>query len=240
MQSTIVISYGMPKSASTFAWMLLKQILIEDGDPIATLSPNTKNNHSKEDFVLSLEDGQIDKIAAETNGGSVVLKTHAAAHLFEGFDAPFDRSFVFVQYRDPREIALSLIDHGARTRAKGIPDFADCDDHQSTFKYIDAAFDCARSWMRKDGAVAISYDELCFDSTATIERVGEILGIDVDPQRILHHFADTSTIYQFNKGVQNRWQQELSVEESNVFLERYSDYFENGIYCSHPKTRNLS
>lgn len=224
MQSTIVISYGMPKSASTFAWMLLKQILVEAGDPVATLSPDAKNNRSKEDFVLRLEDGQIDKIAAETNGGSVVVKTHAAAHLFEGFETPFDRSFVFVQYRDPREISLSLIDHGARARAKGIKDFADCIDHKSTLKYIDSAFNCARSWMRKDGAMAISYDELCFDSAATIERIGAKLGVDVDPERTLRHFADTSTIIQFNKGERDRWN-EMDAQVSQVFMDRYSRFF---------------
>lgn len=225
MPSKIIISYGMPKSASTFAWMLIKQILIEAGETVATLSTDAKKNRSKEDYVSHLEPGQIEKIASEAGDGSVVVKTHAAANSFKGFAQPFECSFVFVQFRDPRDISLSLLDHGARTRARGIHDFADCVDYESTLKYIDSALERARSWMELDGAMNISYDELCFDGAKTTQRIIERLGVIVDPSEVLKKFEDKSKITQFNKGSRDRWRKEMEEAESRKFLQRYQSFY---------------
>jgi hypothetical protein len=223
---SLIISYGMPKSASTFAWSLLKEMLTISGAPVTTLSSVAKGNKSREDYLVGADDDRIKKIATEASGSSVVIKTHSSSDKFGDFRPYFDDVFVFVQYRDPREISLSLIDHGRRSRKLGIPDFAEAVDFDTTLRIIDNAFNCARSWMSFSGATKISYDDLCFNTDAAIERISQILRLDVNSSAVKEKFSDTSKIIQFNKGERDRWKREMTQEQSKSFLQRYPEYYE--------------
>lgn len=236
LTSTLIMSYGMPKSASTFAWMLLKAVARNSGGTVVTLSAAAKGNNSKEDYVLDLEGDRADRIAQEVGARCVVIKTHSGVRKFTGYRKRFANSFVFVQHRDPREIALSLIDHGARARKLGIPDFAQCVDFESTYPFIDDAMQCLRGWIRRPNSIAISYDDLCFETDQVIRRICAHLGTNADADRVLAAFSDKSQIIQFNKGVKARWKDEMPPAASDAFLRRYRQYYNGAVFRPRPQT----
>lgn len=223
---SITISYGMPKSASTFAWMLLKDFLITAGRSVVTLSNEAKGNRSIEDYVTDVDSARLSIIKDEASGGDVVLKTHSISNLFSDCTNVFPDSYIFVQHRDPREIVLSLIDHGNRSRERGIQDFAECLDVDSSLLVVDHAMNSFFSWASKPNAHLISYEQLCFNTKGTILRLKKIYGIDnVDAEKLISKYGDKSLIIQFNKGVRNRWENEMSDADSMKILDRYSKYY---------------
>lgn len=225
----LVISYGMPKSASTFCWMILKDIMAAAPSGVANLSRKVRGTKSvREDYVLNLDGRRIHDIRAEAGQRNVVLKTHSHARHFPGYEIAYPRTHVFVQYRDPREISLSLIDHGRRSRALGIPDFAECVDIPSTWPFIDQAIERARSWLQRPGAVAVDYDSLCFNNKSLVENLADRLGVAVDSSAIAAKYEDKDKIIQFNKGEPNRWIAEMPCDVSEQFLERYAQYYTDG------------
>ena len=226
LSRALIVSYGMPKSASTFAWLVIKDVLVAGGAPVATLSAAAKGNEATEDFVERLWPERLAAIRDEIGDDCAVVKTHGlTVRPGEIEQAGFERTIVFVQHRDPRDIALSLIDHGARSRAEGVPDFAQCTDVPACFPVLDHAIRALEGWARHPNAVPVDYDSLCFDTEATIARIAATCGLHVDPARIAARYAERERITQFNKGQSARWRQEMSPRHAELLERRYSGYF---------------
>lgn len=222
----IIISYGMPKSASTFAWMLLKDLMNLGGRQVVSLSSEAKGNQSIEDYVLEADAARLERIRLECGAGNVVVKTHSAETAFSDVALFFEAPIVFVQHRDPREIVLSLIDHGARSRSLGINDFAECRDVNSSLLTIDHAMNALFSWIEKRAAHVVSYNDLCFDTEVAIERIKTVLNVNVSTKDIMSRFSERSSIIQFNKGIRDRWKHELSHDDSQRIVARYKRYYD--------------
>jgi hypothetical protein len=121
----IYISYGVTKSASTFAWQLIKRVAIAGGLPIATLTSISKGGNSPEDYIDPISDEKLALIKKDVGDSPVVIKTHGRATPAVTRLVAAGVAQVFVSYRDLRDVALSLLDHGARSRALQISDFAE-------------------------------------------------------------------------------------------------------------------
>jgi len=72
----IYISYGITKSASTFAWQLIKRIAIVGGLPVATLTTKSKGANTPEDYIDPVSDEAIRAIRSDVGDLPVVIKTH--------------------------------------------------------------------------------------------------------------------------------------------------------------------
>lgn len=226
LSRALIVSYGMPKSASTFAWLIIKDVLVSGGAPVVTLSDAAKGNPAKEDFVERLWPDRLAAIRGEVGDGCAVVKTHGlTVRPGEIEEAGFERAIVFVQHRDPRDVALSLIDHGRRSRAEGVPDFAQCTDVPACFPVLDHAIRALEGWARHPNAVPVDYDSLCFDTEATIARIAATCGLHVDPARIAARYAERERITQFNKGKSARWREEMSPRHAELLERRYSGYY---------------
>src|SRR5262249_10164298 len=121
----LYISYGITKSASTFAWQLIKRIAIEGGIPVATLTARSKGINSPEDYIDPISDEKLRLIQVDIGDAPVVIKTHGPATPIAVQLVTQGKAQVFASYRDPRDVALSLLDHAARSRQAGIRDFAE-------------------------------------------------------------------------------------------------------------------
>jgi hypothetical protein len=153
----ILISYGIPKSASTFAWQLIKHVAITGGLPIATPTSKSKGANSPEDYIESISDRELALVREDIGDAPVVIKTHgdvtsAVARLVSDGNAQ-----VFVSYRDLRDVALSLLDHGAKSREKGIKDFADLYDIRDTVEVIGIQVAKFEDWVQICDPLLIPY-----------------------------------------------------------------------------------
>ena len=61
----IYISYGITKSASTFAWQLVKRTAVSGGLPIATLTSKSKGANSPEDYIDPVSEKNFNLISEE-------------------------------------------------------------------------------------------------------------------------------------------------------------------------------
>ena len=121
---SLYISYGLTKSASTFAWQLIKEIATQGGLPMATLTIKSKGRNSPEDYIDPVSAEKIALIRDDIGKAPVVIKTHGDATPAAIELVSAGTALVFVSYRDLRDIALSLLDHAIKSRRKGILDFA--------------------------------------------------------------------------------------------------------------------
>jgi hypothetical protein len=215
----------MPKSASSFAWMLIKYIAQEDGNNSISLSSTAKGIASVEDYLDGSGAANMQLISEEIGDGWCVIKTHADSQPFSMLASKAEYNAVFVQHRDPREISLSLLDHAEKSRKLGLRDFAECINIETCLPTIDSAMRNLFDWLQDPTAITISYNELCFDTTNAIERIKEKFSSRVSTEKILARFSDKTEIIQYNKGQKERYLAEMSSADSRMFIERYQNYY---------------
>ena len=133
---------------------------------------------------------------------------------------------MFASYRDPRDVALSLLDHGARSRQSGIEDFAKFRTIGDTIEAIRSEIRKFENWVRLCGPIIIPYDEICFDTRTTVEKIAQRLGLSVNIDAISQQFlANKRLIGQFNRGEPQRFKREMDPETSDQFVCLFSEYY---------------
>lgn len=221
----IIFSYGMPKSGSSFAWMIINYLCVYAKLDVINLSSEAKNNESYENYIDAEFFINNEKIINEINNGWCVIKTHSGPFKFDNLRNESSKHFSFAQHRDPREIYLSLMDHAKRSQIMGINDFVECRDLENCIPVIDDAINKLFKWVDEYKSVAISYDYLCFDSKNAIMNIARKIGLDIEIDKIVKKFENKSEIIQFNKGKIRRWETEISSDESEFFIKRYEEYY---------------
>lgn len=223
----IYISYGVPKSASTFLYQLTEEILRFAGYELASLSKGVKGQNSPENYVDPINGAALDAIQAEIMHRSVVIKTHGAPDR-RIFDAMQENEvFANAIIRDPREIALALVDHGQRSRNAGIRDFSEFYKPTDTISLINDQIKRFNHWSLSRNLLRITYDELCFDSLLVVDKIARQLDVVIDGTAVLGRFANRSVIRHFNKGVRGRYL-ELSSEDNEIFISTFSSFYRDG------------
>ena len=221
----IYISYGVPKSASTFAYVVTEQVLRTAGFAPAALSDAVKGRRSRLNYIDPITWDAIESVQAELGEKSAVIKTHGAPD--QALLDAIERCAVFAGaiVRDPRDIALSLLDHARRSRAQGGGDFAALETVEDTFPILDEQFDRLRQWMRCGQVLLLTYDEIAFNTAAAVRRIAAQLGLSVAPADIVAALLARGKIAQFNKGIRARHEQEMPAATQQVLLDRYAEIY---------------
>jgi hypothetical protein len=221
----IYVSYGVPKSASTFTYVLTEQVLRSAGRSPIALSETIKNGKTLFNYIDKITWNAVQDVMTEVGGKSAVIKTHGVpdAALLEAIDR--GEVFASAVLRDPRDIALALLDHGNRSRAAGIRDFAQLKSVADTFKFLEHQFQRLAAWMQTGKVLLLTYEEVCFHTESAVRRIADQLGVSVEPASVLAALPDKGKIKQFNKGIQRRYEQEMSADTQQLFLDRFADVY---------------
>ncbi len=224
----IHFSFGIPKTASTFGWALIKRIAILGGLDVRPLTSFAKGGHHREDYIDPVTEETLARVQEEIGDGCAVIKTHGgggttiAARMVRE-----NRSKVFISYRDLRDVSLSLIDHGARARKVGIKDHTDILKPEDALPLIKVGLERMDSWVRDCAPLMIPYNEICFDTPTTIRRVADRFGVAVSVGEVMDGFKHKEKdIGQFNKGVIDRYKTEMNDNTSELFLKTFRSYYE--------------
>jgi hypothetical protein len=224
---TIYISYGITKSASTFAWQLIKRIAIAGGIPVGTLTAKSKGRNSPEDYIESISEETIRAIQSDVGDLPVVIKTHGPATPAAVRLVTDGKAQTFASYRDLRDVALSLLDHAERSRRMGIRDFAEFHELSDTMGSIGVQVRRFDDWVKSCAPVLIPFDDICFDTPIAIQKISNVLGVAIDVGSILAEFSpDRARIGQFNLGIPRRFAQEMSAADSELFLDQFRCFYE--------------
>jgi hypothetical protein len=225
----IYISYGMTKSGSTLAFELTKAILDLHGFAQIRLSRDAIPTDVVENFVPRLSGAQLEAIAHEVAalGYPIVLKTH---------QPPSPEVIAWVEegliqghcvYRDLREIALSMMDHGTRARGKGDRAFAKIMSVDDALKGIRRQVPFFRQWAQLPGFMPLYYDDVAFETQATVRRLCAQLALEADPAQV-ERIAKTERFTQYNKAVPGR-AREMNPEDAERILRDFRSFYDEFI-----------
>ena len=215
MKPLIYFSYGMTKSASTLAYRLLWLTLEDAGFPQPKLPASIVDEMHSVNFIGHLSDAQLSELweIAEARNYPVVVKTHSSPDpgmidmLNDG------RAIGSATYRDPRDIALSMLDHGEKARRKGHWAFKEYVEIDDTLPSIRGQLTCLEKWLRLPNILPLRYEDVAFDKPTTIKTYMSQLGVSRRIAPIVKQTSKNKYI-QFNKGIHNRYLTEMSNDDS--------------------------
>jgi hypothetical protein len=224
-RSMIYICFGMTKSASTFLYQLIEEIFRAAGRRPARLSPPFRPLRSVENYFDTIDPALLLAVSECIGERDVVLKTHQQLHPDVARQIDSRLRLASASIRDPREIALAMVDHGRRARRWGHAEFAECRTVFDALPSIDNQVANFERWSALETLEIFRYNEICFDSAAVVTRIAAQIDVAVDPSEVLAPFHDKGLIGQFNKGAAMRYR-EMPLGQQSVFLERYAQLYD--------------
>lgn len=139
--------------------------------------------------------------------------------------------FVTYNYRDPRDMILSAVDHHHRAKAMGLNDFHE---FESIAKAIPIAVRWAKQavlWKRSKITYDISYKHFLHNKLKILNHINKAAGFAL-PEDTLQKIINQEVLdrkpgkNQFNKGLESRYMDEMSKQElemCNSALKEYID-----------------
>ncbi|HTT99475.1 MAG TPA: hypothetical protein VMF58_15615 [Rhizomicrobium sp.] len=226
----LVICYGMAKSGSTLAFELTKGILSAAGHDQGKVKSEGLKKRRGGNYIAELtRDSVTDIVSAIEPGRIVAAKTHKCFEEDEFAwyeDMQAQRKIqVVASYRDPRDMCLSLIDHGARSRESGQESYAQIEDLKDAARLVSNAIPKFRKWASLNGSVRLSYDTVAFSPDAAIDTLESVLGVTCDHEAARKHaFEDSFT--QRNKAQKMRFESEMDDQQKRDMQRRFGEFIE--------------
>jgi hypothetical protein len=225
----LVICCGMAKSGSTLSFELVKGVLIDAGhrqSKVKSIGIKPRGGNHIAD--LSPE-ALLDVIKEIGPDRIVAAKTHKCfpEELYVWMEQlQAERKIqIVVSYRDPRDVCLSLIDHGAKSRESGRRGFSKIRDLGRAADLFERAIPKFRRWASLKGSLRLHFETLAFSPDAAIDAIENALGVSCDHEAAKRHaFEDAFT--QRNKAKRNRYEDELDTEQNEQLTERFGEFIE--------------
>ena len=214
----IIINNGVPKSATTLVYQFQMDLInaASSANGLQAFKDRNEGWH----WVPTVTDDILEQmLEVDSEYGCFVFCTHSppeknTLRLIEEFGAKLTCGF-----RDPRDNVLSMIDHGAKTRAGGdltgaFEQIRTIQDGVEAVKWRAGIFE---GWKDNSGVLMVKYEDLMEDKPTVLRHISEFCGLscDEDALRGLVHKYDALNYktHTFNKGNCYRWKDEMSPED---------------------------
>lgn len=225
---SLYFSFGVTKTGSTLAYRMVRHFLECRGHSQALLPDHLQvirkdlNSWSQANHELLEE---IAEWVAE-RGIFLALKTHRAPTPLVRQILMQGRAMGHATFRDPREIALSLVDHGKESQQRGHDPvrFRDLKDATDSLDLIERQLTIFDRWEDLPGIETWYYDDFAFNPDLSFDKLARQTGLKPLTQSERDAF-DGAAGTKFNKAVLHRWKSELTDEESDEFKQRFSDFY---------------
>jgi len=210
----IIVNTGIPKSGTSLLTRYQRDLLqLFDG-------------LAGQERLLELNGGgYIERLTQETienllkierEYGSFVVKTHCGYEPHLGELVRSGRACVSCAYRDPRDVILSAIDHGERSR-NGMDKYYAFANYRQVKDVITQMLKWCQvygSWASSEWALMIRYEEMMKDRKAVIKLLADQIGFNLSEKQLseIHekHEKNKQTAWNFNKGTTERWKNEMN------------------------------
>ncbi len=210
----IVLSYGLPKSASTFCYRLTQDILNAVGQDQEALRRDLPAAWCKT-FVADFSAWPLSEVAnALPQDGILVVKTHSGPP--SGVCAMIEAGLVkvTVTHRDPRDAAVAVLDAGAQQRAAGQTKetFHRIVSMRQAVDLVAGNLFALKEWMAVDGVLPIAFREVADDLPEVVERIADYLGVPTRPDAVISSYiSGEKRIPKFNMGVSGRYRTHMTL-----------------------------
>jgi len=210
----IVISYGIMKSGSTLAFEMARAVLEQAGHRQDLLPDDLVRPGADINLVMGWSDDGIQRLIDASADRVVALKTHGSLW---GVDLEKVREHiaagdvrVHVVYRDPREMLISMLDHGVRARAGADVAFRDTWTLDDAIRRLGVQVYWFTHWASLP-CLKLRYQDFAFDPAFGPTSIAEDVGVDVDPARVWD--AVNQRFTQKNEARPDRYKTDLWPEE---------------------------
>ncbi len=228
MVAAVYACYGMPKSGSTLAFELTVAVLEEAGVPQRRLSPRVLGEERSDNFVPLIKPmmlrAAIQEISEVGHPRPIAIKTHGGVWAATAEAIAAGRVTGHAIARDPRDVALSILDASRTGGAWGARDGRPFANIGEAMEVVRGHVEKFLKWQAQPGFLTLNYEEVAFDTRRSIDRIAGHLDVDVDADRVLHRVRSRHT--KLNKGISQRWREEMSVAEANYYYEEFADFIE--------------
>ncbi len=214
MKPLIYFSFGMTKTASTLAYHLAHIALEDAGMEQPHIPPPAVAVDRKINFVSHLDQDGVDQLwaLAQSLGYPLLVKTHTRPDPAVIAMIKNGRAIASAAYRDPRDMALSMLDHGIKARRMGVLPFAEMVTLDDALHGIRGQVADLAQWLALPETLALNFEDIAFDTGKVATRILAHLGIDGNPAKLATQAKTCFT--QFNKGIPARHKAEMSTKDS--------------------------
>lgn len=228
MMASIYFSYGMTKCGSTFAYELVRRLFEVNGYPQTHLPGPRASDAADILYLDNLNEARLGPIR-DAQAGPVAIKTHAAPTDAVRELLKSGQVVGHAVYRDPRDMALSLLDHGTRARASGERAFSEIATLDDAIAAIDRQLETLSAWLRLPCIMPLYFEDVVYRTTNNVGILKSQIGLwndgnvaaEGDEDAISDHVRSTR-FTQFNQGVRRRWRTEMSQEDSERIKTRFA------------------
>ena len=167
--------------------------------------------------------------------GSLILKTHLGPRPLVRALISSGLAKATVCYRDPRDILLSAIDHGERSR-KGLvrAAFTEVEDVAGSIPKVKGWLRLIDRWERFEKAHFVRYEDLMDDHGRELRKMIDYLGWDVSESTleevVRKRKASKASSPNFNTGRSQRYRSEMTPAEIEVSTNAFRGFLINHGY----------
>jgi len=228
MQPLLYFSYGMTKTGSTLAFELVRSALDLCGYPQDRLALDAVEATAKVNFVNRLSAEQLETLRneAKKRGYPIVLKTHARPTPGVVRMIHAGEAIAYASYRDPRDMVLSMLDHGKRARETGQKSFSNLHTAEQALENIRHQHNTLTAWLRLPFTMPLYFEDAAFDTETTAARVLASLCLKLDPV-VLSEVVLTQRFTQKNKALRQRYPDEMTPALSSAIKAEFAPLFEH-------------
>jgi hypothetical protein len=224
----LVICYGIAKSGSTLTFELVRGILTSAGHSQKRLRHDALKPRSRTNHMATVEkDALAGLIEAIGPDRIVVAKTHKVFddedYLWMEEQQRARKLQIITSHRDPRDMCLSLVDHGEKSRNDGRRGFAKVNDIAEAAQVVENAIPKFAKWASLQGSLRLYFETVAFAPDKALDAIEHTIGIKGDHEEAIRHaFEDAFT--QRNKAKRNRYEDELSAEQKQELSRTFAQF----------------
>jgi hypothetical protein len=174
---------------------------------------------------LGLDAGALDELVDRVAAPKLlVVKTHAplTPEIERHLDA--GTAIASVSFRDPRDVAVSLLEAGVneRRRTNGREVFCRIHSLEDTLEPMREHLPYLRAWLRRDDVLHLPFDLLVEWPHAAAARIASQMSLEVDSQSIGERlFRSRDQVPEYNVGKKGRYRQVMTVAEQATFTAEF-------------------
>ncbi|HQY52744.1 MAG TPA: sulfotransferase domain-containing protein [Ignavibacteria bacterium] len=229
----LVISSGMQKSGTAYFYNVLNDLLIESGAENVrkikdefSLGNILKDNNNNIDGISWKDLLKISVVSFKK--GTFAVKTHYPNRRSFGILSNAGFLKIIYSYRDPRDVILSVIDHGKKLKESGeTGSFTKMIELDDAVRNVKSWINDCKELSKKNNILKYSYEDFIKDPENILSKVSEFLKIEFSTksvQEVLLRYNSSNPDMpkgrlHFNKGIVDRFKTEMSISDQNRVIE---------------------
>ena len=225
----IILSFGMPKSASSFAFQLVSEMAGLAGYDQLEIRRKYLVGHQQNAFQM-LNPGNCGGLFQSIPDDEIyTIKTHGS------FCEPIEHGLshgkikALATYRDPLDMAVSLLDAGEKERLRPThqqrKDFAELFTLSDAIKVIDWSVDEADKWLSNPFTMNVPYTEVFNGAEQVAIKLQNFLGLGENAVVACNKYLlNKNKILEYNVGGLERWKNRLTSGEADLLMSRYEGF----------------